>query len=326
MPKSHSIALIGAGTWGKNYLRLLQELGVLGAVVDPSEERQKEIRTLYPQLPVYSSSIPVWKDQNITGVVIATPAATHAELAIQALVAGKDVLVEKPMAMTKEEAEKMVEYAQSLNRILMVGHILLYQPAILWIKDFLESGGLGRIQRVEQLRLNLGKARSQENVLLSLGIHDLAVLVFLLDQEPTQVHFSGMSFLTPGIEDDCHLFMKYPDNLCAHLHTSWYWYEKDRRLAIFGEKGILVFFEDKGEVYLHRKRFAPDLREKDEGVELLFSRKDEPLRREVEDFLQAIETRQCPRASCEHGLKVMNIVDKILKIQRRNLDGVAQRF
>jgi len=314
-----SIALLGAGKWGTNHLRILYELGVLSAVVDLDPNRRKEIQTQYQNIPVYPSPEPLWGNPEIRGVVIATPAPTHAPLTLEALKAGKDVLVEKPMALNSRDAENMVRFARRFKRILMVGHLLLYQPAIAWIKEFLKEGRLGRIRRVEQFRLNFGRARKVENALQSFGVHDLAVLLYLLEAEPLRVRFLGTGSLTEGIEDDCHLFLEFPGNLHAHIHTSWDWYEKDRRLMIFGERGMLVFYEEEGEVYLHRKVFSPDLSQKDEGAERIFSAKGDPLRAEILAFLKAIEERTPPIASGEHGVQVTRILDIALRSRKRKV-------
>ena len=175
-------------------------------------------------------------------------------MASAALEAGKDVFVEKPMTLTAAESAKLIELAESNDqRVLMVGHLLLYQPAIQWIKKQLDEGMLGEVFSLHQERLKLGRARYIENVTWSLGVHDLAVLLFLTDEDPDSVFASGHCGLQERVEDDVYVHLHFPSGIRAHLHNSWLWPENRRGLTIVGEKGMLVYDEVNQRVIHHRK-------------------------------------------------------------------------
>jgi predicted dehydrogenase len=258
MPKGLKVAVIGAGNWGMNLVRNFQALGALGAVAEIDPNRRTKLAEEYPRIQVYSDYLDIWASK-IPAVVIATPAATHYELAKAAILAGKDVFVEKPMTLTTSEADDLVRLAEQERRILMVGHLLLYQPAMRFIEEFLRSGRLGKVYSFHQERLNLGRARSVENVLWSLGVHDVAVLLHLAGKFPDRVEATGHSVLQPSIEDDVYVHLRFPGGEKAHLHVSWLWPEKRRRLTIIGSEGMLTYDELTGNVVLHRKSIAPDL-------------------------------------------------------------------
>jgi predicted dehydrogenase len=191
----------------------------------------------------------------------------------------------------------------------MVGHLLLFQPAVQWIKAYLDAGALGRVFAVYQERLNLGRARSVENALWSLGVHDAAVLLYLTGQPPCHVRATGQRILQPELEDDVYLHMRFPDGTQAHLHTSWLWPEKCRRLVVVGSDGMLVYDEADQSVTLHRKRIAPDLRSWDEGSELVFHGSREPLTLEAEHFLAGVQTgARSPLIDGTQGLAVVRVL------------------
>jgi predicted dehydrogenase len=234
----------GAGAWGRNHVRTLQNLGVLAGVVEVSEACGDRVRRDFPGLPVWTSLQEAFSQAALDGVVIATPAPTHAALAVAALRAGKGVLVEKPMTLDVREAEILVEEAQASGGVLMVGHLLLYQPAIRELKRLLDGGALGRIHRIHQERTNFGKVRASESALWSLAPHDLAVLIHLLGGRPREVVATGAAFLQPGIQDDVHLELDFGSGRSAHVHVSWFWPAKGRRLRVLGERGMIVYDEE----------------------------------------------------------------------------------
>ena len=183
------VAVVGAGAWGKNHVRTLHALGALGGVVEASSSLREKFQQVYPGIKVWTTlqeALP-----HVPGFVIATPAASHVSLATEALAAGKGVLVEKPMALEVQGAEVLVQAAAHSRRTLMVGHLLMYQPAIQKLKTLLDAGTIGQVFRIHQERLNLGRVRDTENVLWSLGPHDVAVLLYLMGEPPLAVRAAG---------------------------------------------------------------------------------------------------------------------------------------
>lgn len=302
------IAVIGAGNWGINLVRNLNELGVLSHVAESVAGLRDRVRSETGGIELLDDYRPLL-DMDIDGVAIATPVPTHACIAGDFLAAGKDVFVEKPMTFTVAEAEELVEKAKQYNRILMVGHLLLYQPAIEWIKDYLDAGKLGRLFSFHQERMKLGRARPTENVLWSLGVHDVAVLLYLCGCAPVATSFSGHCGLQEDIADDTYLHMEFPGKLKAHLHNSWLWPENRRRLTVVGEKGMLVYDEVAQNVILHRKTINSDLENQDEGEEVVFEGSGQPLRLEMEHFIGCINTRAIPRSDGMNGLDVVRVLE-----------------
>lgn len=303
------VGVIGAGHWGKNLIRTLDKLGALAAVAEPVEATRAQFMKNYPQVTFYDTYEPLLAT-GVAAVAIATPAYTHYQIAKAALLAGKDVFVEKPMTLSVREAEDLVRLAEERNRILMVGHLLLYQPAIAWIKNYLTEGRLGQIFSLHQERLDLGRAQAVENVLWSLGVHDLAVLLYLTGEKPVALRISGQRALQPGIEDDVYLHLLFPAGIQAHLHSSWLWPEKRRHLTIVGSKGMLVYDELQQTVILHDKGINADLTNRNDGEKVVFKGDGEPLTREMECFLASVETRQKPISEGRNGLEVIRLLEQ----------------
>lgn len=303
------VGLIGAGGWGRTLARVLHELGALGGIAELRPDLQAELKTLYPAIPIYSDHKALLQT-DFPGVVIATPAATHFALAKEALLAGKHVFVEKPLALSASEAEELVALACATGRILMVGHLLLYQPAIRWIKAFLDSGALGRLWSLHQERLNFGKVRTVENALWSLGVHDVAVLLFLLGQAPERVAAHGQVLLQPAVEDDVYLHLWFPEGVQAHIHSSWLWPEKRRRLTVIGERGMLVYDELVQSVVFHHKRVESDLAQRDGGAEEIFRGQGEPLLLELQHFLECVRDGKTPLSDGASAVLVVRVLEE----------------
>ena len=312
MSQSANIAAIGAGSWGKNIVRNLSELGALAAVAEAAPELRKELAEQYPNVPLHDDYRALLADDSIGGVTIATPAPSHFEAAAAALEAGKDVFVEKPMTLTSADSAKLVELAESNDqRVLMVGHLLLYQPAIQWIKKQLDDGILGEVFSMHQERLKLGRARYIENVTWSLGVHDLAVLLFLTDEDPDSVFASGHCGLQETVEDDVYVHLHFPSGIRAHLHNSWLWPENRRGLTIVGEKGMLVYDEVNQRVIHHRKTINADLQNEDFGEEIAFSGSGQPLALELQHFIDCCRERTTPLSDGRSGHRVVEVLEQI---------------
>ena len=211
------IALVGCGYWGKNLCRNFHDLGALSTVVDATESGQATACSLAPNAIISDNSDDILGDDQIQGIVLATPAETHADLAIQAMRAGKDVFVEKPMALSISDAEEMQKVALETDRILMVGHLLEYHPAVLKLRELVDLGELGKINYVYSNRLNFGKVRTEENALWSFAPHDVAVILRLLGQSPVEVSASGGAYLNKSIADVTVSNLRFSDDSRAHI-------------------------------------------------------------------------------------------------------------
>lgn len=306
------IGVIGAGAWGKNLVKNLFEMGILGGVAEASETQRETLSAQYEGIPFYATPDELIAS-DIQAVCIATPAESHFPLAVQAMKAGKDVFVEKPITLSSEDGEALVRMGEELGRIVMVGHLLLYQPAIQFIKKAISDGMIGDVYSYHQERLNHGRARNVENVLWSLGVHDVAVLMFLSGEEPKRITFAGKAGLTRGIEDDSYTHIEFADGATAHIHSSWLWPELRRRLTVIGSKGMLVFDEPNATVHLHRKTVNSAMQNVDEGSEVVFEGSGQPLRIELEHFADCCRNRTTPHSdgvSAVQVLRVMEMADR----------------
>ena len=312
------IAVIGAGNWGRNLVRNLSDMDVLSHVVEQKADHLKEISSQFSEVECLDSFDSLL-ESNIDAVAIATPAQSHYEIASAFLKAGKDVFIEKPMTLCSKEASELVDIAKLNNSILMVGHMLLYQPAIQFIKTYLEEGHIGQIYHLHQERLKLGRVRSKENVIWSLGVHDIAVLLYLAGSVPEEIKCSGHSGVQEQIQDDAYVHMTFQSGTKAHLHSSWIWPENSRRMRIIGSKGMLVYDEMKQIVTLHKKRIGEDLENIDEGEETLFEGSAQPLRLEMEHFVHCIKIRETPISDGLSGLAVIRVLESLeLKNEKNN--------
>ena len=314
------IAVIGAGNWGKNLVRTFHSLGVLSSVMDPSEQIRSEVAKNYPDVTVFDSLEELLKS-DITAVAIATPAQTHAAIALQAFRAGKDTFVEKPMSLAISEANELIHAANEHGRILMVGHLLLYQPAVRWIKNYLNEGKLGEIWNIHQTRCNLGRARKVENVLWSFGVHDIAVLLSLVASPVKNVKCLGQCSLQSNIEDDVYLHLQFENGVRAHLHNSWLWPKTDRHLTIVGSQGMLVYDEIAQKVLLHKKTISAELKNVDEGTEVVFEGSAEPLRLQLEHFLDCVKTRKEPLSHGASGLAVVEVLETASQLLQKDREN-----
>ena len=305
-----NIAVIGAGQWGINLVRNLHALGVLSHVVEKDSEIVDEVSKEISDVQFlndYDSLL----SSDIDAVAIATPPATHYEIALKFLEQSKDVFIEKPMTLASQDADELVRIAEANQCILMVGHLLLYQPAIDFIKNYLERGHLGKIYHLHQERLKLGRVRTEENVVWSLGVHDIAVLLYLVGSSPESVDFTGHCGVQKQIEDDTYVHMTFDGGIMAHLHSSWIWPENKRSLKIIGEKGMLVHNEMEQTVVLHTKRIGSDLENIDQGEEQLFEGSDQPLRLEMEHFIDCIRSREEPISNGRSGAEVIRVLESL---------------
>jgi len=314
------VIVAGAGQWGRNLVRTFHELGALAGVAEADPGIRSRLEEEYPGLALYKDYRDAL-DTDVPAIIVATPAATHAQIAREALMAGKDLFIEKPMTLSVSDAEELVLLAEARQRILMVGHLLLYQPAIQKIKELIEQGTIGELRGLHQERLKLGRVRSIENVLWSFGVHDLAVMLYLTGQFPINVHAAGHCILQPEIEDDVYVHLKFAGGVTAHLHTSWLWPNQRRCLHVIGSTGMLTYDENEQTVILHRKTVDRLLMNVDLGEEVVFHGEAKPLTMECMHFLDCIESRRVPLSDGQNGLDVIRILETVSSKLRAGVVG-----
>jgi predicted dehydrogenase len=233
--------VVGLNYWGPNLVRNFDDLADLTWLCDLDEAHLAPMAARYPQARATQRFEDLLADDSLDAVVIATPVPTHYALAKQALEAGKHVFVEKPPAMRAVEMDELVQLADAGDRVLMPGHLLLYHPGVLKLKELVDSGELGDVLCVYGNRQNLGIVRTNENALWSLGVHDLSVILYLLDEDPEVATAQGRDFLTPGVEDVVFCFLRFPSGKIAHMHLSWLDPHKMRKLTVVGRDKMAVF-------------------------------------------------------------------------------------
>ncbi len=305
---------MGCGYWGKNLCRNIHSLGALSAVVDATENGQKTARSISPETLITSDFEAVLSNKQIQGIALATPAETHVELAIKAMHSGKDVFVEKPMALRLEDAENMKKVAEETDRILMVGHLLEYHPVVLKLREMIASGELGKINYIYSNRLNFGKVRTEENALWSFAPHDVAVILRLIGLSPVEVSACGGSYLSEGIADTTISNLRFPDESRAHIFVSWLHPFKEQRLVVVGDKKMAIFndiapFGEKLQLYPQNVEFdgsMPLLKKKE--AEFVEHKNTEPLREECAHFIECIKTRNTPLTNAQSGIDVLNVL------------------
>lgn len=311
-----SVIVVGSGHWGKNLVRNFHQLGALAGVVEVNAQLRDIVKAQYPEIPIFDDYEEALKT-DVLAIVIATPAPIHYKLAIAALQAGKDVFVEKPVTLKSDEAIALANYADQHNRILMVGHLLLYQPAIQWMQSYLRSGKAGKVHHVSTHRLNLGKVRTEENVWWSLAPHDISVILSLLDSPTLKtVAATGQAMLQPEIEDQIHVDLQFQSGQTAHIHCSWYWPVKDRKTIVIAEKQMLVYDEIAQSVTVHEKSFAADFAAVHKGESVIEIAEAEPLTLECKHFLECLASREKPISDGWNGVAVVDILEKAQEVLR----------
>ena len=315
---SQKIGIIGCGKWGSNLIRTFHQLGALRAVCDSDSDNLSHQARLYPEVEAFEDPKQMWSHPEISAVVLATPPVTHYHLAKTALLAGKDVFVEKPLALTLEDGEKLVELADQTQKILMVGHVLEYHHAIVKLRELVRQGELGKIHYVYSHRLNLGRVRREENILWSFAPHDVSILLSLTGEMPSEVTAVGGNYLQKGIADVTVTNLHFPSGTRAHIFVSWLHPFKEHKLVVVGSKKMAVFNDmvPKEKLRIYDKGIEwvdgmPLARETAETV--LFFPEGEPLRNECLAFLASVEKRTGPRTDGRNGLRVLRVLESCQK-------------
>ncbi len=308
-----SIAVAGMGYWGKNLVRNFSELGALSLVCDANAAVEATVKRDYPGVRYCRDFSSILSDPTISAVALATPAVTHYDLAKAALEAGKDVYVEKPLAIEVKQGRALVELAEKRGRILMVGHILRYHPAIIKLQELIRTGELGKIQCLYSNRLNIGKIRTEENILWSFAPHDISVILALLNEQPQSVFCQGGAYLNHDVSDVTLSQFEFASGVHAHIFVSWLHPFKEQRLVVVGSQKMAVFddtAEHKLVLYPHKvewkNRVPTAIKADGENVAL---ENKEPLKVECQHFLDCIASRATPLTDGREGLRVLTILD-----------------
>lgn len=322
------IAQVGCGYWGKNLLRNFAEIGALAAVVDLDPVLAKEAAEAH-RVPALSLE-DVLADNSISGIALATPAPTHSLLAELALSAGKNVFVEKPIALNPTEAEKVQVLAERSGLILMVGHLLQYHPIFISLRDLVKKGVLGDLRYIYSNRMSLGKFRVEENVLWSFAPHDISMVLALVGgEEPTSVTAQGASFVTEGVADWSTMQLRFASGVRAHVQTSWLHPFKEQRLTVIGSEAMAVFEDSRPDwdQRLSIYRHAIDTTElepvpKVAAPEFIKVERREPLREECSHFVDCIASGRSPRTDGREGIRVLKVLDRAERAMQANGDQI----
>jgi predicted dehydrogenase len=308
-----SVGVVGLNYWGPNLVRNFNDIADLTWLCDLDEAQLQTIGARYPKARTTSTFDELLADDTLDAVVIATPVPTHYALAKQALAAGKHVFVEKPPAMRAAEMDELVSLAVEQDRVLMPGHLLLYHPGVLKVKDLIDRGELGDVLCVYGNRVNLGIVRSNENALWSLGVQDLSVILYLLDEDPELVTAQGSASIHPGVEDVVFCFLRFPSGRIAHMHLSWLDPHKMRKMTVVGREKMVVFDdmepERKVTVYEKRAGAAGELYSGDISIPKIST--DEPLRLECAYFLELIAGEHDKSKVARDGARVVRALEML---------------
>jgi UDP-2-acetamido-3-amino-2,3-dideoxy-glucuronate N-acetyltransferase len=311
---SQQVAVIGCGYWGKNLVRNFAQLRAARWICDANETALKAQSQLFPDILTTTKVDEVLNDAEVRGVIIATPAATHYALAKAALFSGKDVFVEKPLALHYTQGKELVELAQARGAILMVGHILEYHPAVTLLKELIQHGELGQLWYIYSNRLNLGKVRQEENILWSFAPHDISIICRLFGAEPAMVSTSGGNYLQTGIADVTVTNLVFASQQRGHIFVSWLHPFKEQKLVVVGDRKMAVFDDTarEGKLKIYDKGIEwraglPVPRQTAETT--LFLEETEPLRLECEHFLKCMRERQQPLTDGKSALSVLKVLE-----------------
>jgi predicted dehydrogenase len=326
-PAPVRVGVVGLGYWGPNLARNLAAIAgcELRWLCDASEEARERQGAAFPGARLTADIAELLGDPELDAVVLATPVPTHAELAVAVAQAGKHCFVEKPLATDAADAERAVEAARQAGRILMVGHLLEYHPAVARLKELIDGRELGGLYYIYGNRLNLGKLRADENALWSLGAHDVSVALHLIGEEPVECLAQGASYVREGVQDVVFCYLRFPSGVVAHLHLSWLDPHKERRITVVGARRMATFDDMliEGKLTIYDKGFDEDTRSWGEYIARsgdIFSPRIanlEPLRIECEHFVECVRTGATPRSDGLSGLRVVRVLEQLQRSLER---------
>lgn len=321
MSDAVSIGVLGLGYWGPNLARNFAALpdAEVTWLCDGDPASLERQRSAHPSAKLTGDFEQLLADPTLDAVVIAAPVPAHAELALQAIAAGKHVFIEKPIGATLAEAEQVAEAAATSGKVVMVDHLLEYHPAVIKLRSLIEDGELGDIRYVYSTRLNLGKLRTDENALWSLGPHDVSVALALIDQEPDEIYAHGESYMNEGVEDVVFGYMRFPTGVAAHIHLSWLDPHKERRITVVGSKRMATFddMSIEGKLTIYDKGFDENYESYGEylarsgDVTMPQISNEEPLRIVCRHFVECIQTGATPRTDARSGLRTVRVLEEL---------------
>ena len=308
------VAVVGAGYWGRNLVRVFYELQALQFICDKDPTTLAHYRQSYGSVAFEADFDALLKNSACDAVVLATPAETHYRMALRALLAGKDVFVEKPLALKPSEGEELVEVAERQGQMLMVGHVLLFHPAIQKLKESIDKGALGRIQYIYSNRLNLGKIRREENILWSFAPHDISVILMLLGETPKEVAAHGGCYLHSVVQDVTVSTLTFKSEVRAHLFVSWLHPYKEQKLVVVGDRQMAVFddLEESAKLrfYPHQIEWVDRIPVPHRAAaQIIPVGSEEPLKEECRAFLQSVRSRRESLNGGRQSLEVLRILD-----------------
>jgi len=327
-----NLAVIGCGYWGPNLIRnfrSLQEVK-LKIVCDKDQNRLDHMKTLYPDIETTTNYEDILKDNSIHAVGIATPVFTHHKLAKACLIAGKHTFVEKPLASSSDECKDLIKIAKDKSLILMVGHFFIYTPPVIAIKEYIKSGELGDVFYISTRRLNLGPFQKDINVAWDLATHDIAIILYLLEENPVSVNCQGKAHINPNIEDITTISLNFNSTRYATIQSSWIDPHKIRDVTIVGSKKMIVYddtqplekikvFDKRVMAPPHYDTFAEFQYSYHYGdIHIPYLKQVEPLKTECQDFIDCIKTGKKSLASGENGLEVVKILEAANKSLKEN--------
>ena len=314
------LGVVGAGAWGRNHVRTVATLpeAELTAVCDRDPKVRDRVARQYPLTHVTADLADLLP--RVDAVIVASPATTHAQLALQCIAAGKPCLVEKPFALSVRDAEAVARAATERQVAVAAGHLLVFHPAVERLRTLVREGDLGKIFYLYGLRVNLGQVRADENALWSFGPHDVSVALYLLDDQPTRVAAQGRSYLQPGVEDVVFLTMEFASGILAHVQLSWLDPHKERKLTVVGAKKMVVFDDmeprEKLRIYDKGVDRPPDYASYGESLAIregdIFIPKIpnvEPLAAELGHFVRVARGGEPPRAGAADGVRVVRVLE-----------------
>lgn len=323
--KSHNVAVIGCGIWGKNVVRNFYNLGALNTVCDLDEENRKNLKVQYPDVNIISDFNDVLSNQEIDAVAVVTPSHTHYKIVKLAIESGKHVYVEKPISTVAAEAMSLAEIAEKNNKILMVGHLLMYHPAVNRLKMLIAEGILGDIKYVQSDRLNINYFKNDRSVMWDLAPHDVSMISYILGKEPVRVISAvGASSDSNDIMDITHVSIEYEDGIIAHISDSWIHPQKRVNLLVRGTKASAIFDDTLSENKLQIFESSSPKVSKNEVLDYI---EIEPLKLECQHFLNCIEQGKQARSDGHNGFNVVKVLEEAEKIMLgekvKELDNVS---
>jgi UDP-2-acetamido-3-amino-2,3-dideoxy-glucuronate N-acetyltransferase len=317
------IAVVGAGNWGRNLVRNFASLGSLAVVCDRDEKNLTPLMRRHSGLKTTTSFLEVLSDDSLDAVAISTPAELHYQMVRDSLVADKHVFVEKPLALAVDEGEELLGVSHDRKRILMVGHLLHYHPAVIRLKELIEQGELGKIEYIYSNRLNLGKIRREENILWSFAPHDISVILALTGEMPENASSFGGNYLHEKIADVTLSHLSFPSGIKAHIFVSWLHPYKEQKLVVVGDRKMALFNDlnatDKLIVYPHTIEWRDHLPmpNKKEG-QVIRVDEVEPLREECRHFVECVGSNRRPWTDGIEGLKVLTVLQACQESLEKN--------